>query len=80
MIYGRSDSTLNRGGVRMGTSECYRVVEAFPEVVDSLVIDGKKCEVPVEKILTGTTPEQAVSQDTPRNPDALKPFLGLGAS
>jgi len=39
VIYGRSDSTLNRGGVRMGTSEFYRVVEEFPEVVDSLVVD-----------------------------------------
>jgi acetoacetyl-CoA synthetase len=39
VIYGRSDSTLNRGGVRMGTSDFYRVVEGFPEIVDSLVID-----------------------------------------
>lgn len=39
VIYGRSDSTLNRGGVRMGTSDFYRVVEAFDEVTDSLVID-----------------------------------------
>jgi acetoacetyl-CoA synthetase len=39
IIYGRSDATLNRGGVRMGTSEFYRVVEAFPEVADSLVVD-----------------------------------------
>ncbi len=39
VVYGRSDSTLNRGGVRMGTSEFYRVVEEFPEVGDSLVID-----------------------------------------
>ncbi|GES02851.1 acetoacetyl-CoA synthetase [Acrocarpospora corrugata] len=39
VIYGRSDSTLNRGGVRMGTSEFYRVVERFDEVADSLVID-----------------------------------------
>ncbi|MFC4586439.1 acetoacetate--CoA ligase [Sphaerisporangium corydalis] len=39
VIYGRSDSTLNRGGVRMGTSEFYRVVERFPEIEDSLVID-----------------------------------------
>jgi acetoacetyl-CoA synthetase len=39
VIYGRSDSTLNRGGVRMGTSEFYRVVEELPEVSDSLVID-----------------------------------------
>lgn len=39
IIYGRSDSTLNRSGVRMGTSEFYRVVEDLPEVLDSLVID-----------------------------------------
>ncbi len=39
IIYGRSDATLNRGGVRMGTSEFYRVVEALPEVADSLVVD-----------------------------------------
>jgi acetoacetyl-CoA synthetase len=39
IIYGRSDATLNRGGVRMGTSEFYRIVEALPEVADSLVID-----------------------------------------
>jgi acetoacetyl-CoA synthetase len=39
VIYGRSDATLNRGGIRMGTSEFYRVVEALPEVADSLVID-----------------------------------------
>ena len=39
VIYGRSDSTLNRGGVRMGTSEFYRVVEEVEEVLDSLVLD-----------------------------------------
>jgi len=39
VIYGRSDSTINRHGIRMGTSELYRVVEEFPEVSDSLVID-----------------------------------------
>jgi acetoacetyl-CoA synthetase len=39
VIYGRSDSTLNRGGVRIGTSEFYRVVEAHPDVLDSLVVD-----------------------------------------
>lgn len=39
VVYGRSDSTLNRSGVRMGTSEFYRVVEDIPEVLDSLVID-----------------------------------------
>ena len=39
IVYGRSDSTINRHGIRMGTSELYRVVEDFPEVLDSLVID-----------------------------------------
>jgi acetoacetyl-CoA synthetase len=39
VIYGRSDATLNRGGVRMGTAEFYRVIEALPEVADSLVVD-----------------------------------------
>jgi acetoacetyl-CoA synthetase len=39
VIYGRSDSTINRGGVRMGTSEIYSAVEGLPEVLDSLVVD-----------------------------------------
>lgn len=44
VIYGRSDSTLNRGGVRMGTSEFYRVVEQLPEIADSLVVDTGSLE------------------------------------
>jgi acetoacetyl-CoA synthetase len=39
IIYGRSDSTINRGGIRMGTSEIYRAVAEVPEVLDSLVVD-----------------------------------------
>lgn len=39
IIYGRSDSTINRGGVRMGTSEIYRAVLSIPEITDALVID-----------------------------------------
>jgi acetoacetyl-CoA synthetase len=134
VIYGRSDATLNRGGIRMGTAEFYAVVEGFHEVLDSLVIDtaeggregelicfvvledgislaeveprlrralreqlsprhvpdrfivigevprtlnGKKCEVPVKRILAGTDPQQAVSRDALRNPDSLAPFLAL---
>jgi acetoacetyl-CoA synthetase len=134
VIYGRSDSTLNRGGVRMGTSEFYRVVESVDGVADSLVIDtsgvsegellcfvvldgvsladvepllrrelrtslsprhvpnrfvavaeiprtlnGKKCEVPVKKILAGTDPDKAVSRGALRNPESLQPFLELAA-
>jgi acetoacetyl-CoA synthetase len=39
VIYGRSDSTINRGGIRMGTSEIYRAVLAVPEITDALVVD-----------------------------------------
>ncbi|MGI5126797.1 acetoacetate--CoA ligase [Pseudonocardia sp. CA-107938] len=136
VIYGRSDSTLNRGGVRMGTADFYAVVEGFDEVADSLVIDttelgaadegallcfvvlapgaqladiepqlrkalrselsprhvpdrfeiidkvprtlnGKKCEVPVKKILAGTDPDKAVSKGALADPDALAPFLAM---
>ena len=136
VIYGRSDSTLNRGGVRMGTADFYAVVEGFEGVADSLVIDttalgaeeegallcflvlapgagleevepalrkqlrrelsprhvpdrfevvdaiprtlnGKKCEVPVKKILGGADPDKAVSSGALQNPDSLTPFLHL---
>jgi acetoacetyl-CoA synthetase len=138
VIYGRSDSTLNRGGVRMGTAEFYRVVENLPEVADSLVIDtssvartdgellcfvvpapgvnladieqrlradlreqlsprhvpnrfiaieavprtlnGKKCEVPVKKILAGTPVEKAISRDALRDSAALDPFVAMAAN
>jgi len=39
IIYGRSDATINRGGIRMGTSEIYSAVLAVPEVLDALVVD-----------------------------------------
>ncbi|WP_226351570.1 acetoacetate--CoA ligase [Pseudonocardia sp. ICBG601] len=139
VIYGRSDSTLNRGGVRMGTADFYAVVENVEGVADSLVIDttalgareegtllcflvlddgttlddveptlrtllrkelsprhvpdrfvvvdavprtlnGKKCEVPVKKILSGTAPEKAVSAGALQNPDALTPFVALAGA
>ena len=131
-MHGRSDSTLNRGGVRMGTAEFYRVVEELPGVADSLVIDtsgvggagrlllylvldegvdvssvrdavrssirhtlsprhvpdeivvidevprtlnGKKCEVPVKRVLAGVPLEQAVSGGALKNPDAMTVFV-----
>jgi acetoacetyl-CoA synthetase len=42
VIYGRSDSTINRQGVRMGTSEIYRAAGAVDEVLDALVVDIPK--------------------------------------
>jgi acetoacetyl-CoA synthetase len=136
VIYGRSDSTLNRGGVRMGTADFYAVVEGFEQIADSLVVDttelgaaddgellcflvlvpgatlaevvprlrqalraelsprhvpdrfiavdaiphtlnGKKCEVPVKRILAGVDPELAVSRDALANPDSLDSFIAL---
>ena len=134
VIYGRSDATINRGGVRMGTAEIYRAVESVPEVADSVVVDikkdgkdymplfvvleegvelddeledkikksiidtasprhvpdeilavpdvprtlnGKKLEVPVKKILTGTPLEEAASRDSLSNPDSLDNFVEL---
>jgi acetoacetyl-CoA synthetase len=135
IISGRSDSTLNRGGVRMGTAELYRVVEGLDEVVDSLVVDtsgpggegrlllfvvprpgvelddelrrriaaalrtelsprhvpdevhaiaevprtlsGKKLEVPVKRMLTGTPLDQAVSEGALANPKAIHEVVAL---
>ncbi len=55
IVYGRSDATINRHGVRMGTSELYRVVEAQPEVLDSLVVDleflGRESWMPLFVVL-----------------------------
>ncbi len=50
VIYGRSDSTLNPGGVRIGTAEIYRQVEQVPEVADSLVV-GKPVDGDVQVLL-----------------------------
>ena len=44
VIYGRSDSTINRGGVRMGTAEIYRAVNEVPQVQDSLIVDVQREE------------------------------------
>jgi len=132
VIEGRSDATLNRGGVRMGTAEFYRVVESLPEVTDSLVVDtstssgagdlllfvvladgaeltdveprlrslirselsprhvpgvvvpvpavprtlnGKKCEVPIKRILTGDDVSSVISLDALADPTGLDAFL-----
>ena len=51
IIYGRSDATINRHGLRMGTSELYSAIEALPEVLDSMVVDleylGKDSYMPL---------------------------------
>jgi acetoacetyl-CoA synthetase len=51
VIHGRSDATLNRGGVRMGTAEFYRVVEELPEIADSLVVELPRQDAESELVL-----------------------------
>jgi acetoacetyl-CoA synthetase len=70
VIYGRSDSTINRQGVRMGTSEMYRVVEALPEVLDSLVIDLEGLD---------GAPYMAANPDAMANPASLAFFVDFAA-
>jgi acetoacetyl-CoA synthetase len=136
VITGRSDATLNRGGVRLGTAEFYSVVEGLDEVVDSVVVhledaaggagelllfvvlsdglelddalrariarelrtalsprhvpdeifpvravprtlSGKKLEVPVKRILTGTPVESAAAKGALVNPESLTAFERL---
>ena len=78
VIYGRSDSTLNRGGVRMGTSELYRVVEGLPEVADSLVVDTGSLEDAVGTMWLFVVPKAGVELDAAlrrRIKDVLKKEL-----
>jgi acetoacetyl-CoA synthetase len=67
IIYGRSDATINRHGLRMGTSELYSAVEALPEVMDSMVVDleylGKDSYMPLFVVLReGLTLDDALRQ------------------
>ena len=139
VISGRSDSTLNRGGVRLGTSDFYSVVEALSEVADSLVVhledpeggpgelllfvalaegaelddnliariagelrtslsprhvpdqvvavpsvprtlSGKKLEIPVKRILSGTPAATAASRDALADARALEPFEAMAVA
>lgn len=88
VIYGRSDATINRHGVRMGTSEIYRVVESFDEILDSLIVDlefhGRESFMPLFVVLRdGVTLDDALKQRlnqqirrdiSPRHvPDAIIP-------
>ena len=67
IVYGRSDTTLNPGGVRIGTAEIYRIVESLPSVQDSLVV-GQNWEGDVRIILyvvldDGTKLDTALEQE-----------------
>jgi acetoacetyl-CoA synthetase len=51
IIHGRSDATLNRGGVRIGTAEIYRQLEAFPEILESLAVAQERAGMEVRVVL-----------------------------
>ena len=77
VIYGRSDATINRHGLRMGTSELYSAVEVLPEVLDSMVVDleylGRESYMPLFVVLReGLTLDEALK--TKLN-DAIKTAL-----
>ena len=77
VIFGRSDATINRHGLRMGTSELYSAVEALPEVMDSMVVDleylGKESYMPLFVVLrAGTTLDEALKK---RIHEAIKTAL-----
>ncbi|MEY4713610.1 MAG: hypothetical protein RIS88_3060 [Pseudomonadota bacterium] len=77
IIYGRSDATINRHGLRMGTSELYSAVEALPEVLDSMVVDleylGRESYMPLFVVLRpGLTLDAALQA---RLRDAVKTAL-----
>ena len=77
IIYGRSDATINRHGIRMGTAELYRAVEVLPEVLDSLVVDleylGRESYMPLFVVLREGLVLDAVL--TKRLRDAIKNAL-----
>ena len=66
VIYGRSDTTLNPGGVRIGTAEIYRAIDGLPEIVDSIVV-GRPAAGDVEIVLcvqlaSGATLDEALAR------------------
>jgi acetoacetyl-CoA synthetase len=63
VITGRSDATLNRGGVRMGTAELYAVIEALPEVADSLVVHLEDPEGGPGRLLLFVAPADGAAVD-----------------
>ena len=77
VIYGRSDATINRHGLRMGTSELYSAIESLPEVLDSMVVDleylGRESYMPLFVVLReGVALDEAMRQ---RLANAIKTAL-----
>ena len=81
IVTGRSDATLNRGGVRLGTGEFYGVVEELPEIVDSLVVHLEDDEGgPGELLLFVVLADDAALDDDSAPADRSQPALGALAA
>jgi acetoacetyl-CoA synthetase len=63
VLTGRSDATLNRGGVRLGTGEFYSVVEEFPELADALVVHLEDDEGGMGELLLFVVPSPGATVD-----------------
>jgi acetoacetyl-CoA synthetase len=77
IIHGRSDATLNPGGVRIGTAEIYRQVEQLPEIKEAIVI-GQDWDHDVRVVLFVITQEGVALDDALR--DKIKRAIRIGAS
>jgi acetoacetyl-CoA synthetase len=73
IVTGRSDATLNRGGVRLGTSEFYSVVEELPEITDSLVVHLEDSEGGAGELVLFVVLAHGAALD-----DALRSRIGRG--
>jgi acetoacetyl-CoA synthetase len=65
VITGRSDATLNRGGVRLGTGEFYALLEQMPEVIDALIVHLEDAEGGSGELLLFVVPAEGVTVDEP---------------
>jgi len=77
IIYGRSDATLNPGGVRIGTAEIYRIVEQLPEVIESIVV-GQSWNNDIRVVLFAIVAESIKLNDDLK--DKIKKAIRSGAT
>ncbi|MFA7327449.1 MAG: acetoacetate--CoA ligase [Candidatus Kapaibacterium sp.] len=77
IVYGRSDATLNPGGIRIGTAEIYRIVEAMPEITSSIVV-GQQYESDTRVVLFVTLRDG--EELTPKLVVAIKDNIRKGAT
>jgi len=73
LVTGRSDATLNRGGVRLGTGEFYRVLQDVPEVADSIVVHLEDAAGGIGELILFVVPQPGVEID-----DELRRRLAVG--